>query len=391
MNSRLVRVATHCVALIVSAGVYACQSNTTPTVATGTETNWLLSCSHDTECGALACECGLCTRRCDDDAACGLTGAVCSKATGAAVAQLCGSENARFNLCLLECDGACAAGQSCVDGACVPQTDASSQSDDTAYDAASSRAEAGVSSASSSVHTTNDNTRTTVIDSSVSSLGDAALVTPEEHDAQTSSEAGSVPDATLGCPLDTRPLTSGCCYLDSDCESGHACYQAACSGDVLAPGRCVARPSAPNCYSNDDCNVDEVCQDAALAPCGTSGPDAMGTCVPDCGFDSCHPERCDELDEACCDPLPGDGPNYCNAGLLCTAGTCQLSTETQTPEEATRQACEETAGTWAPQSCGHYVCGLPPNCAAVFPGCNCGAGRSFSTLGCFDDPQCVSP
>src|SRR5690606_25011573 len=60
-------------------------------------------------------------------------------------------------------------------------------------------------------------------------------------------------------------------------------------------------------------------------------------------FDSCHPERCDEVGEACCDPLPGDGPNYCGAGLVCGPNGCEASAASGPP-------------------CGDVVCGSDERC-----------------------------
>jgi hypothetical protein len=51
--------------------------------------------------------------------------------------------------------------------------------------------------------------------------------------------------------------------------------------------------------------------------------------------------------------------------------------------------CEYTEGTWDPASCGHYVCGTPPACEAIIPGCDCGPGHSFEAgAGCVDDGTC---
>ena len=51
--------------------------------------------------------------------------------------------------------------------------------------------------------------------------------------------------------------------------------------------------------------------------------------------------------------------------------------------------CEETGGFWDIGSCWHYVCGLPPDCDAIIPGCNCGLGRNFEMgVGCVVDPAC---
>ena len=53
--------------------------------------------------------------------------------------------------------------------------------------------------------------------------------------------------------------------------------------------------------------------------------------------------------------------------------------------------CESTGGTWEPTSCGHYDCGLPPECAAIIPGCDCGATMNFADgQGCVEDDQCLA-
>jgi len=54
--------------------------------------------------------------------------------------------------------------------------------------------------------------------------------------------------------------------------------------------------------------------------------------------------------------------------------------------------CEQTEGTWDPNSCGHYACGNPPDCDAVIPGCDCGLGKTFKDgIGCFEDATCQHP
>jgi hypothetical protein len=57
----------------------------------GSNSNWLLACESDAECGsAAACRCGGCTRECSSDAECGgLVDARCSAA----------SENGRATQC----------------------------------------------------------------------------------------------------------------------------------------------------------------------------------------------------------------------------------------------------------------------------------------------------
>ncbi len=382
--------------LALCLAIQSCKTETHEgsTIVTGTETNWLRSCSGDSECGDLTCECGICTQRCDQDA-CQLTGAVCSPNGSAAVAALCQQGAAASSLCLPACDATCAVGQVCVAGACIPTLDASSPGDTSnpidSTIASTNEPNSNVQPNTSSFATTSD-ADATVEDSGLNGSVDASVTTTtaptSSVDAYTLLDAGAPTDAGAGCPLDTRPLTDGCCYLDTDCADGQLCYQAACSGDVMAPGRCANPPSAPNCYSDRDCSTGEACQDGHLASCGTLGPDTLGTCIADCDYDSCHPERCDQVGEPCCDPFPGDGPNYCNAALECMGNSCAERAETTTPEAQAQQACEETGGTWDYESCGNYVCGEAPNCDAIIPGCNCGSGQSFDTLGCTEDPNC---
>ena len=55
-----------------------------------------------------------------------------------------------------------------------------------------------------------------------------------------------------------------------------------------------------------------------------------------------------------------------------------------------QQICESQNGTWDSSSCGHYECGVPPDCAAVIPGCDCGPFATFTKLGCTPLIECVS-
>ncbi len=267
-------------------------------MATGTETNWLRACARDQECGQLSCECGVCTQRCNQDDACGLSDAVCSPASGEALGALCPAQP-DFDLCLPACRETCGQGRVCVGGACIPTFDAGSSTDSSGEFPTGPASDTGT-------------------DASIGSLG------------------------TTGDPASSR-------------ESG--------STSVLS---------------------DTTSFVATASDSGTTGPDAGSNCT----FDSCHPERCDELGEPCCDPYPGDGPNYCNAGLACV-DTCVEQVDTS-PEPA-RQNCEDTGGSWRETSCGHYFCGQPPACAAVIPGCDCGAERNFTETGCMDDPECSVP
>jgi hypothetical protein len=90
---------------------------------TGTQTNWLSTCQTDSECGALQCLCGACTRSCSDAPSCNeLPEASCVAAEDAGAIALCGgTPPASAGLCLVPCPAeGCEAGTSCVAGVCVP-------------------------------------------------------------------------------------------------------------------------------------------------------------------------------------------------------------------------------------------------------------------------------
>lgn len=94
----------------------------------GTQTNWLRACRTDEDCGAdLECQCGACTRACDDDDPCaGLDGAACVPASAAGPVALCdGRTPPAAGLCLRRCaEGECPAGTACVAGVCAPLREA---------------------------------------------------------------------------------------------------------------------------------------------------------------------------------------------------------------------------------------------------------------------------
>ena len=103
------------------------------------------------------------------------------------------------------------------------------------------------------------------------------------------------------------------------------------------------------------------------------------------------------LDDRTTPPL-GDGFWY----LVRAANSCGVGSYGFTSEGSEREGpiisscpvneaelCVATGGWWDVNSCGHYWCGLPPDCDAIIPGCDCGEGRSFAAgTGCFDDESC---
>lgn len=105
----------------------SCAKTERPSV--GGETNWLVRCSADEPCATGSCLCGVCTRTCGDDAACGGDFAgVCVDAAHGAVANACAGllpdqRPEVAAVCLPRCadDAACGKGFSCREGACVPE------------------------------------------------------------------------------------------------------------------------------------------------------------------------------------------------------------------------------------------------------------------------------
>lgn len=116
------------------------------------------------------------------------------------------------------------------------------------------------------------------------------------------------------------------------------------------------------------------CDDECLCE-GTAGTWDEGSC----GHYSCGmPPTCEAIIPGCdC----GTGRNFV-AGTGCVDdATCGCSDE--------QCLCEGTGGTWDDGACGHYVCGVPNDCRALIPGCDCGSGQTFADgVGCADDPGC---
>lgn len=69
-------------------------------VETDTETNWLMACDTDGECGSYSCECGVCTSRCQTDTECPMPGAVCGRAGEREHDALCGEATGSVGVCL---------------------------------------------------------------------------------------------------------------------------------------------------------------------------------------------------------------------------------------------------------------------------------------------------
>ena len=106
--------------LVLSASVFGCGESQSNTI--DSQTNWLMECQIDSQCGPYACRCGVCTSACDSDDACGaMPGAACVGASEPGSVALCGGSRAVGGLCLPRCEaGSCPSGQMCVASVCTP-------------------------------------------------------------------------------------------------------------------------------------------------------------------------------------------------------------------------------------------------------------------------------
>lgn len=140
-SSALAAALVSVLAIFLPGGLAGCKDGAEPRrpvePTVGTNSNWLLACSADDECGdAPLCECGACTQRCASDLDCdGLVGARCIAEASPSVSQSCGDTSGpgagtvdasaadpatRPSLCLPRCEaGTCRDGQACVGGGCV--------------------------------------------------------------------------------------------------------------------------------------------------------------------------------------------------------------------------------------------------------------------------------
>ena len=77
------------------------------------------------------------------------------------------------------------------------------------------------------------------------------------------------------------------------------------------------------------------------------------------------------------------------AGDTDSVGGSESSSGADTDGGDEQVLCEHSGGVWDLKSCGHYTCGLAPDCDAVVPGCDCGVGSTFAVkVGCFPSPGC---
>lgn len=120
MSLRVVAQVASAFGFLLLASASGCGQSNSQTI--DSQTNWLIECQIDAQCGAYACRCGVCTRACDSDDACGeLPGAACVGTSDAGSVALCGGARPASALCLPRCEeGSCPDGQMCVASVCTP-------------------------------------------------------------------------------------------------------------------------------------------------------------------------------------------------------------------------------------------------------------------------------
>ncbi len=266
------------VALLVNG--YGCQAtSTTDDGVTDSHTNWLMQCDADEVCGDLSCLCGVCTRSCDDDAACAGLGvdAACDVGPGdeCAVELVCveaamGSSDANPDAAAAntgECEETppvcglkCGSPQSpeCMQGQwrCPPLT-----------------------------------TEPCPPDSPTTSMSSAVPSSPMPSTGPT-----LVDDAGVPC-LGTSPNCVDVCGAPIDASCAGGVWTCPASGNDTCPepkdaGGSQIPDGAGGANSSSDAGInDDGCQAAADGePCDVDGQICGGPCLDTCSF--CNMSRC---------------------------------------------------------------------------------------------------
>jgi hypothetical protein len=163
------------------------------------------------------------------------------------------------------------------------------------------------------------------------------------------------------------------CAQDSDCQDGLSCLCGACTRRCDADDACEALGEVATCLSPEQAG--DVC-----------GGVGARLCWRECDQDSDCTSPAGSTCEAgiCAPPAANNGTN--NGA---NNGTNNGANNGDGGEQA---LCEGTDGRWDEVACGHYACGLPNGCEAIIPGCDCGAGANYvAARGCVEDPACGAP
>ena len=382
-----------CLALALAFG--ACKDDTERYAPdTDSETHWLQPCDEDAVCGALSCVCGVCVKACDQDAACAPLGqgALCRPADGSLGCGL----TPEGGVCLPGCDaddecGALGGSARCVDGACAVV------GDDPGEEVCGDRID---NDQDGEVDEGCDAPPVEVCGDGIDNDRDGEVdegCDPDDEQALCEGTRGRWDETSCGhyqCgnPPSCEAIIPGC-----DCGPGGIFMDG--EGCVEVPG--CGTPPQEECgdrIDNDqDGFVDEGCEGDGLL-CERSG----GVWHPEaCGHYSCGlPNECAAIIPGCdC----GAGGNFmegvgCADDPACVGGeVCGDNLDNDRDGEvdegcAPEALCEATGGRWDENSCGHYSCGLPNECAAIIPGCDCGPSSGFlEGFGCVESPSCEAP
>ncbi len=176
----------------------------------------------------------------------------------------------------------------------------------------------------------------------------------ESGDADASSSASSTTD-------------------DADGSSSTSSGTSGTSGSTTSSGN----PTTDEGSTTDDGSLDDT---------GFGDPAACENSGGTWHFDTCGHWTCGQQAPAVCDPPePGCecGPTQSfESGVGCVEDPVCTGTD---PESL----CEQSGGDWDATACGHYACGLPNECQAAIPGCNCGGFMNFAEgEGCVSDAAC---
>lgn len=328
------------------------------------QTHWLQGCESGSECGGLDCLCGVCTKACDDNAACTSLGqaSVCTSFGGSC-------EGNEPSVCSKECDKDkdCGDDQACTDGVCRP---------------------------------------------SVASAAPSSTEPPAstEPPPPSTTDAGT-PPADTSTPSNPKHALGQECADDDECESG-ACRTPTCFDEDAI---CVSLDGDIECNENivEYCGCDGVTFEGASGgygcaggryayegACGTMPQPAGANCSvhDDCESGICEgvgcgafEGKCAEADRACEDDLR----NFCDCdgNMFWARSACpgnRYTAEMNCPYKAADGDACESNEECASGICEGEGCDVPGRCVPqgractddLVPYCGCDGVLFYGSGSC---------
>ncbi len=189
--------------------------------------------------------------------------------------------------------------------------------------------------------------------------------------ATVSSTMGSSAAGSTSATNSSRGGTSGNAS-STHASSANASSRSTSGTSAGSGSSSYTRPDAGNCAG-------AFLDQAGLCRAPNDGVYPAACCAPyDCNDSTI---TCERLPPVCNDGETATVLGTC-WGPCVESGLCATS-----PEEL----CQTSGGTWTQQTCGHALCGNPPPCAAVIPGCNCGPNANYvEGRGCVTDNACLA-